>query len=87
MYTITFSNDALADIKLLKQKEPRYIKKLISLIEELKEHPRTGTGQAERLKHYEGEVWSRRISQKHRLVYKIIENRVEVYVLTAYGHY
>lgn len=87
MYTITFSDAALADIKLLKRNEPRYTKKLISLIEELKEHPRTGTGQAERLKHYEGEVWSRRISQKHRLVYKIIDNRVEVLVLSAYGHY
>lgn len=87
MYTITFADEALADIRQLKQKEPRLIKKLVSLISEIQEHPRTGTGQAERLKHYEGEVWSRRISKKHRLVYKIIENRVEVYVVSAYGHY
>ena len=31
--------------------------------------------------------WSRRISQKHRLVYEIEETIVKVDVLSAYGHY
>jgi toxin YoeB len=33
--------------------------------------PRTGTGKPERLKHLGGEVWSRRITEKDRLVYDI----------------
>jgi toxin YoeB len=31
--------------------------------------------------------WSRRISQKHRLVYRIFDTEVLVLVLSAYGHY
>jgi toxin YoeB len=33
--------------------------------------PRTGTARPERLKHVGGEVWSRRITEKDRLVYDI----------------
>ncbi len=31
--------------------------------------------------------WSRRISQKHRLIYEIEEEVVKVAVLSSYGHY
>jgi len=51
------------------------------------EHPRTGTGQVEQLKGYGGDVYSRRINQEHRLVYRIYDDVVEVLVLSAFGHY
>lgn len=54
---------------------------------ELREHPRTGTGQVEPLKGYDGTVYSRRITGEHRLVYKIYDDVVEVLVLSAFGHY
>ena len=56
-------------------------------MEELQEHPRTGTGQVEKLKFYAEETWSRRINREHRLVYRIYEDIVEVLVLSTYGHY
>ncbi|MBR4648624.1 MAG: type II toxin-antitoxin system YoeB family toxin, partial [Bacteroidaceae bacterium] len=31
--------------------------------------------------------WSRHISKKHRLVYRIFDDAVLVLVLRAYGHY
>ncbi|MBQ3657914.1 MAG: type II toxin-antitoxin system YoeB family toxin [Bacteroidales bacterium] len=31
--------------------------------------------------------WSRRITDKHRLVYRIFETEVFVEVISAYGHY
>ncbi|MBR5729100.1 MAG: type II toxin-antitoxin system YoeB family toxin [Prevotella sp.] len=34
-----------------------------------------------------GTSWNRRISQKHRLIYDIFEDVVQVIVLSAYGHY
>ena len=41
----------------------------------MQEYPTTGTGQVEQLKGYEKRsVWSRRINQKHRLVYEIFED-------------
>jgi len=31
--------------------------------------------------------WSRRLSKKHHLVYRIYETEVVVLVISAYGHY
>ena len=49
-------------------------------------HPTVGTGHPEQLKGERTGQWSRRISQKHRLIYQIMEHEVVVLVLSAYGH-
>lgn len=87
MYTIVFTEDAKKDLKELQKKAPQAISKLAKLLDELKEHPRTGTGQVEPLKGYDGTVYSRRITKEHRLVYKVYDEVVEVLVLSAFGHY
>lgn len=86
-YKIVFSPIALEDIRKLQNNAPDAIKKLARLLDELKEHPRSGTGKVERLRHYNEETWSRRITQEHRLVYQIYDNIVQVLVISAYGHY
>lgn len=58
-----------------------------SLLEELRVHPKTGTGHPEPLKGQPENRWSREITKKHRMVYRIFETEVYVEVLTAYGHY
>ena len=87
MYRIVFTEDARKDLQRLQRNAPQAIKKLKSLLEELQEHPRTGTGQVEKLNFYAEETWSRRINREHRLVYRIYEDIVEVLVLSTYGHY
>ena len=87
MYRIVFSNDAKKDLKELSKKSPQAVKKLSKLLEEIREHPRTGTGQVEPLKGYDGNVYSRRISYEHRLVYRIYDEVIVVLVLSAFGHY
>lgn len=87
MYRIEYTDDAIKDIKKLDKNVPSARKKLVALLEELKEHPRSGTGQVEQLKHLEEETWSRRIDRRHRLVYRIYEHKVIVLVVSAYGHY
>lgn len=87
MYSIVFSEDAKKELKLLQKKAPQALSKLAKLLDELKEHPRTGTGQVEQLKGYDGTVYSRRITQEHRLIYKIYDDVIEVLVLSAFGHY
>lgn len=87
MYTIVFTEDAKKDLKELQKKAPHTISKLACLLEELKEHPRTGTGQVEQLKGYDGTVYSRRITKEHRLVYKVYDEVVDVLVLSVFGHY
>ena len=65
----------------------KLLKKIYQLFEELKQHPETGTGKPEPLKEDRAGQWSRRISDKHRLVYKIEENKVIVLMLSSGGHY
>ena len=87
MYAITYSLQAEEDLRRLKRNEPRAFQKALALLNELAEHPKTGTGKPEPLK---GELkgrWSRRITSKHRLIYRIFETEVHVDVLSAYGHY
>ena len=85
-YSVVIKEPAQEDLRKLRLSEPKAYQKALSLISELYEHPRTGTGKPEQLKG-RGDLWSRRISKKHRLVYEIIETVVHVDVLTAYGHY
>ena len=87
MYKLVFSEDAKKDLKKLQIKAPHAVSKLAKLLNEIREHPRTGTGQIEPLKGYGGSVYSRRITQEHRLVYKIYDDTVVVLVLSAFGHY
>lgn len=87
-YEIVLTDDAKKDIvRLEKSGDKKSLKKLFSLLDELEEQPETGTGKPERLKHCDIPTWSRRISDKHRLVYQIEEKIVTILVLSAWGHY
>lgn len=87
MYEIEYREQALLDIAKLKKDEPKSFQKAVKLIDELKEHPKIGTGHPEPLKGKPEGRWSRQITKKHRLVYQIYETEVVVLIITAYGHY
>jgi toxin YoeB len=63
------------------------IRKVQVILQELTEHPYTGTGKPEALKHELSGYWSRRINSKDRLIYTVQESVVTVYVISAMGHY
>lgn len=63
------------------------ITKIETILKELTEHPTNGTGKPEKLKHDLKGYWSRRINQKDRIVYRVQENIVTVFVVSAMGHY
>ena len=86
-YTINFTEQALADTDRLERAEPKAYRKFLTFLDELAEHPCTGTGHPEQLKGEPSGRWSRRISKKHRLVYRIYETEIVVLVISAYGHY
>ncbi len=87
-YTLVYTDDAQEDIeKLKKSGDLTALKKLARIFEELLEHPFTGIGQPEQLKYDFSGCWSRRITKKHRLIYKVEEQTVTVYLLSVYGHY
>ncbi|MCR4613727.1 MAG: Txe/YoeB family addiction module toxin [Bacteroidaceae bacterium] len=86
-YKIHYSPKAQIDLSRLAKNEPSAYKKAAKFIEELKLHPTTGTGKPEPLKGDPKNRWSRRITRKHRLIYRIFETEVYIDVLSAYGHY
>jgi toxin YoeB len=87
-YTIEYAKEFTEHLDLHKKSGNLIlIRKIDSFLDELENHPRTGTGKPERLKHYQGEVWSRRIDDHHRLVYEIREQELIVIAIAAYGHY
>ena len=61
--------------------------KIAALCEELCEHPTTGTGKVEQLKGDLEGFWSRRINKSSRLIYKIEEDIITVFVVSLKGHY
>ena len=87
MYEIIYSPQAIEDLLRLQRSDPAAYKKVGKFIEELKEHPKTGTGHPEQLKGDRAGQWSRTITKKHRLIYEIIKKTVHVDILSAYGNY
>ena len=87
MYRISYTTDAIDDLKRLQRSEPKVYQKACCFIEELKQHPKTGLGHPEALKGTPEGRWSQELTKKHRLVYRIYDSEVLVLVLSAYGHY
>ena len=87
MYKIDYTPNSIRDIAKLKKSEPRAYKKLSKLVDELKKHPKFGTGHPKPLGENRVNQWSRKITAKHRLVYTVEDEAVTVLVLSAYGHY
>ena len=87
MYNIDFTTEARQGLAKLERSEPKAFAKAVRFIEELKQHPKTGLGHPEPLKGMSEGRWSREITKKHRLVYRIFEEEVLVLVLRSYGHY
>jgi toxin YoeB len=59
--------------------------RVLLLVEAVLVDPFQGVGKPEPLKHQLAGAWSRRITQEHRLVYKVTGNRVDF--LQARYHY
>jgi toxin YoeB len=75
---LSVTSGALEDLEAWPTTNPKVLSKIIRLIAETVRTPRTGTGKPERLKHLGGEVWSRRITEKYRLVYDIQSDAITI---------
>ena len=80
-----FSDDFLQDTQLLKREDAKLLGKLWELIADIKNQPFTGLGKPEPLKGNLSGYWSRRISDKHRLIYEA--NADCIYLISCFGHY
>lgn len=86
MYQIDFAEQAIKELSKLKKSAPATFRKFESIIQELREHPYTGTGHPHQLRHVNG-IWSRKLDKKNRLRYTVNDETVIVFVVSALGHY
>ena len=83
---IILGPDARRDLDFfIKSGNKIILKKIIKLIEAIEENPFSGLGKPEQLKYELSGTWSRRITQEHRLIYEILDNKIIVHSLR--GHY
>ena len=70
-----------------KSGQKKTLKKIADLFEELRLHPKTGTGHVEQLKGNLTGFWSQEISKCDRMIYTIEDDNVIVNVVSIKGHY
>lgn len=71
---LAWDKNAWKDYLYWKDNDKKTFKKINQLIKNTLETPFKGLGKPEALKHELQGRWSRRITQEHRLVYKVEEN-------------
>ncbi len=87
-YFIDITDQAKEDIRHWnKVGDEVILKKIKRILFELSEHPTKGTGRVEPLRGNLAGCWSRRLNQRHRMVYEINDNTVTVLELSLRGHY
>ncbi|MCC5855869.1 MAG: Txe/YoeB family addiction module toxin [Idiomarina sp.] len=86
MRSLVFESNSWAAYERLRDKDRKLHQTLCKqLTEMLRADPAKGLGKPEQLKHNLSGLWSRRISQKDRVVYKFDEHHV--YIFATGGHY
>ncbi|HEU0051819.1 MAG TPA: Txe/YoeB family addiction module toxin [Longimicrobium sp.] len=78
-------DDFWDDLRYWIATDSRMTSKLLDLVEEIRRHPFEGTGLPEPLRYNLRGFWSRRLTDEHRIVYRVSVDVVEL--LSARYHY
>ena len=70
---LIFDRDFLEDLSHWVVTDRKIALKVLSLIEDSRRDPFKGLGKPELLRHLGPGIWSRRITQEHRLVYRVTD--------------
>ncbi len=71
MKSVILSGQAIQDLSHWSKNNLKLLKKIIELIDDTSQNPFSGLGKPEPLKHEWKGYWSKRITDEHRLVYKV----------------
>jgi toxin YoeB len=73
---LLFAPEAWEDYLYWQKTDKRVIKRINVLIKDIKRSPFEGIGKPEALRHNLSGCWSRRITEEHRIVYKITDEGI-----------
>ncbi len=85
MQNIAFEKRAFQEFTEWASIDKKIHAKIIEVINDVLRTPFTGLGKPEPLKHELQGYWSRRITNEHRLVYKVTDK--EVLIISCKSHY
>ncbi len=71
---LIFADDAWDDCVYWQKQDKRMVERINKLIRETQREPFAGVGKPEPLKHALSGYWSRRITDEHRMVYRVEGN-------------
>ena len=73
---LVFDRDFLEDLAHWVSTDRKTALKILELVEAIRREPFSGLGKPEPLRHLGAGIWSRRITQEHRLVYRVTDDRL-----------
>jgi len=83
---IVYLRQALDDLKYWKKSGNKIVQKRITqLIDSIEKTPFEGIGKPEGLKYHHFGKWSRRITEEHRIIYEVEDDKIFIWSLR--GHY
>lgn len=75
---LLFATQAWEDYLYRQETDKKVVKKINELIKDITRHPYEGIGKPEPLKYGFSGYWSRRITDEHRIVYRVLEDTVQI---------
>jgi toxin YoeB len=75
---LSWSIDAWEEYLFWQKKDKNMIKKINILVKDILRTPFEGLGKPERLRANLSGLYSRRITQEHRLVYEVLKNEIRI---------
>lgn len=75
---LILSDEAWEDYLYWQKQDKRMVERINKLICETEREPFSGVGKPESLKHALSGFWSRRITDEHRMVYRVVNNSLEI---------
>lgn len=80
-----FNDESWEDYLFWQKTDKKLLKRVNLLLKDISRNPYEGLGKPEPLKHdYKG-LWSRRINDEHRLIYKYVDG--EIWIYKCRNHY
>jgi toxin YoeB len=85
VYLLIVDPNFIEDLRYWTDPHAKTASKILELVETIRRDPFKGIGKPEPLKSLGAGIWSRRITQEHRIVYRIDNGRI--YFLQCRYHY
>lgn len=73
-----FVDESWEDYLYWQETDRKKLRRINDLLKDIARHPFSGKGKPEPLKHKYSCFWSRRIDEEHRLIYRVVEDEIQV---------